>query len=306
MLIMENGNRQYEVVEGFVKLPDTVKLGYTHGVVTDSEDRVYIFNMSKDAVVVLSPEGEYIRSWGEEYAAGAHGMLLHVENGREVLYLTDVARGLVTKTTLDGELLLTIGTPDLPEFYDESRRFVPTDVAVAANGDIYVADGYGQNMIHRYNAAGERIRSWGGHGSDPGQLTCPHGVSVIVRDGQEILYVADRGNNRIQVFTMDGEHVRFVTDEMDAPCSFFQFGQELYLPDLRSRVTILDAEDRLIAHLGENKEYAAAKGWPNLAREDVRPDQFSSPHGICVDRFGSIYVAEWVEYGRVTKLKRLS
>lgn len=297
------GNRQYEADESFLKLPGGVALGYTHGIVTDEQNQVYLFNMSKDAVIVLSESGEFIRSWGEEFEAGAHGMLLNREGGIAYLYLTDVARGLVVKTTLDGETLLTIGMPDLPEYDAERRPFVPTDVAVASNGDIYIADGYGQHRVLQYDKEGKLIRSWGGYGSAPGELACPHGVSIVVRNDTEYVYVADRSNHRIQVFALNGEHVRFVTEEMDEPCSFYEHNGELYIPDLKCRVTIIDEQDRLIAHLGEDKTNAGKPDWPNLAPGSIAPGTFSSPHGVCVDSKGSIYVAEWTQHGRITKLK---
>ncbi len=296
-------NHVYKLAEGWGSLPDDIQLGYTHGIVTDAQDHVYIFNMSSHAVIKFDREGTFLGSWGEQYAEGAHGMLLHKEGGEEFLYLTDVSRRLVEKTTLDGKVLLTISTPDLPEIYDEERKFVPTDVAVAPNGDIYVSDGYGQSYVHQFDSTGKLIRSWGGKGSDPGQLNCPHGVSIDTRGSEPLVYVADRGNKRIQIFTLDGKHIRFVTEEIDAVCSFFQYKDEIYLPDLNSRVTILNKDDKLITHLGEHDAYKQ-KGWPNLDKADLIPGKFNSPHGICVDSNGDIYLAEWIIYGRITKLIR--
>lgn len=298
-----SGTHQYEIAEGWAKLPEHVVLGYTHGVVTDSQDRVYIHNMSDHSVVVFDRAGNFLNSWGEEFAAGAHGMLLNKEGDEEFLYLTDVSRGMVVKTTLDGEVLLRIGTPDLPEVYSDELKFVPTDVAVSANGDIYIADGYGQSWIHQYDAQGTLIRSWGGKGSEPGEMKCCHGISVDTRGAEPVLYVADRANNRIQIFTMDGIHIKFITEEMNSPCSFFQYQDELYLPDLLSRVTILDKNDKLIVHLGTSDAYKK-EGWPNIPISEREVDKFNSPHGICVDSHGDVYVVEWVSDGRITKLVR--
>lgn len=98
--------------------------------------------------------------------------------------------------------------------------------------------------------------------------------------------------------------MRFVEHNLDLPCSFYFFGDEVYLPDLHSRVTILDANDRLITHLGEDQQAYKQQGWPNLPKSYYRPDRFSSPHGICVDSKGNVYLAEWISDGRVTKLVR--
>jgi hypothetical protein len=177
-------------------------------------------------------------------------------------------------------------------------------VAVAPNGDVYVADGYGQYYIHRYTAEGAYVQSWGGIGSEPGKLNRPHGISVNVHGEEPEIYVADRFNNRIQVFTLDGQWKRIVDDNLDWPCSFYFHGDELYIPDLHSRVTILDRHDRLITHLGEYQQAYKKEGWPNLPESHVRPNRFSSPHGVCVDSQGHLYVAEWLQRGRVTKWAR--
>ncbi|RAV14873.1 6-bladed beta-propeller [Paenibacillus contaminans] len=303
---MGNSMRVYEIAEGWGKLPPHIKFGYTHGIVVDSKDNVYVFHTEKHPVVVFDREGNFLSSWGEElFDGGAHGFYLHSENGREVLYTTDVNKGRMVKTTLTGEVLLEIGTPDLPNIYDSERKFIPTDVCVAPNGDIYIADGYGQHYIHQYTADAAYIRSWGGLGNGVGEFLSPHGISVNIRSGEPELYIADRGNHRIQVFTLDGKHKRFIDNDMDKPDNFYFFDDELYFPDLNSRVTIFDKHDQLICHLGEDQQAYKQKGWPNLPDEYYRTDRFSSPHGVCVDSHGDVYVAEWTVNGRVTKLERV-
>ncbi|MFC5402543.1 hypothetical protein [Cohnella soli] len=303
MIQVGNGTHVYEVAEGWAKLPETMQWGYTHGVDVDSKGNVYVFHTGKPSVVKFDAEGNYLSSWGEDFQE-AHGFYLHKEGEGEFLYVTDTAGGKVVKTTLEGETILTIGTPDLPDIYDGERRFVPTDVAVAPNGDIYIADGYGQSWIHQYSANGGYIRSWGGKGSEPGLLNCPHGVSVDLRGGEPEIYVADRGNHRIQVFTPDGGFKRVIDENMDMPCSFYYYGDEVYFPDLHSRITIFDRNDKLITHLGEDQQAYKQPGWPNLDAGYYRQNRFSSPHGVCVDSDGNVFVAEWIHNGRVTKLIR--
>lgn len=304
-MYMGNSTRVYEIAEGWAKLPEHIKFGYTHGIEIDSNDNVYVFHTEKHPVVVFDRDGNFQRSFGDDlFDGGAHGFYLHVENGQEVFYTTDVKKCQMVKMTLNGEALLTIGTPDLPNIYDSERRFIPTDVCVGPNGDIYIADGYGQSWIHQYTAAGEYIRSWGGKGKGQGELACPHGISIDTRSGEPEVYVADRGNNRIQVFSLEGEFKRIITNDIDFPDNFYFFGDELYFPDLHSRVTIFDKNDKLICHLGEDQQAYKQQGWPNLPPEWYRVDKFSSPHGICVDKRGDVYVAEWTINGRVTKLVR--
>lgn len=300
-----NATHAYEVEQGWGKLPTGMEYGYTHGICVDAEDRVYIHHTGKKSVIMFDRDGHYLTSWGDEFEGGAHGFYLHRDlNGKEHLYFADTKRALVVKTTLDGEVLLRIEPPHRPDLYDAERRYIPTDVCVGPNGDIYVSDGYGQYYIHQYDAQGAYIRSWGGRGSEPGKLIEPHGISVNLRGAEPELYVADRRNHRIQVFTLDGRHKRFVEHHLDLPCSFYFWGDEVYLPDLNSRVTVLDRQDRLITHLGEDQQAYKQQGWPNLPKSYFRPDKFSSPHGVCVDSQGNVYVAEWISDGRITKLVR--
>jgi DNA-binding beta-propeller fold protein YncE len=299
-----NGTHTYMVAEGWAKLPEGFNLGYTHGIVVDKDDNVYVFHTGSPSIIKFDNDGNFLSAWGEQFEGGAHGFYLHEENGAEYLYITDTKRNQMVKLSLDGETLLTISTPDLPEIYDAQRKFIPTDVAVSPNGNIYVTDGYGQHWIHVYTATGQYIRSFGGKGSEPGHCICPHGISIDVRSGEPEVYVADRGNNRFQVFTLDGIHKRFVIDDMDKPCNFYFFGDEVYVPDLDSRVSIYDRNDRLITHLGEDQQAYKQKGWPNLELSYFRSNKFSSPHGVCVDAIGNVYVAEWTVKGRITKLIR--
>ncbi|TVY11459.1 hypothetical protein [Paenibacillus cremeus] len=303
-MIVGNGSHVYEVAEGWAKIPPQVTLGFTHGIEVDAEGNVYVFHTGTPSIVKLDANGNFLAAYGEQFEGGAHGFYLHTEGKEQFFYITHTKQGFMAKLTLDGQEVLRLGTPDLPNVYDEERKFVPTDVCVAPNGDIYVADGYGQSWIHQYDAEGRYIRSWGGKGSEPGQLKCPHGISVNLRGEEPELYVADRGNFRIQVFTMDGEHKRFILDDMDMPCSFYFDGDEVLFPDLHSRVTIFDRNDRLIMHLGEDQQAYKQQGWPNLPLDFFRTNKFSSPHGVCVDKQHNVYVAEWTQYGRITKLIR--
>jgi len=306
---MQTGNRMFrtEVVPGWGRLPDGQTYGYTHGVVVDSQDNVYILHTGKPNVAVFSSSGEWIRSWSAEGIEDhAHGLALHKEQDGEYLYITDCGLGTVVKTTLEGEVVLRLAQPDLPGIYSDEKKYKPTDAAVAPNGDIYVTDGYGQHWIHQYNAQGERIHSWGGTGSEPGKMKTPHGISVKLTNSEPELYVADRGNHRIQVFTLTGEHKRFIDHDMDMPCSFYFHGGLMLFPDLHSRVTVFDAEDdSLVAHLGEDPLAYKQPGWPNLPKDYYRENRFSSPHAVCADSKGDVYVTEWIADGRVTKLRRI-
>ena len=300
------GTHTYEMVPDWGPLPGSVRYGYTHGVVVDSRERVLIHNQSRDAVVIFDNEGRFVKSWGADFEKGAHGMFLSREGGTEFLYLADYARHIVVKTTLDGEILWTLEYPKEAGIYASEQQYKPTNVAVAPNGDFYVADGYGLSWVHQYDAKTGYIRSWGGKGSEPGKLDCPHGIWVDTRGAEPVLVVADRGNARLQKFTLDGQHAGFVTDELRRPCHFDQRGEELYIPDLHGRVTIFDRNNRLITHLGDNPDVWKRKGWPNIPHEDRTAGKFIAPHAACTDARGDLYVVEWVSDGRVTKLRRVA
>lgn len=306
-MIIGDGDHRYEVIDQWGTLPDNLEFGVTHGVVEDSEGRIFIHHAGKTrSVMIFDPDGNLLDAWGDEYAPGAHGMILNKEADGEYLYLTATNQNFMAKTTLDGEEVLRIGTPDRPEIYAEPQEFVPTETAVASTGDFYIADGYGKPWVHQYNKEGEYIRSIGGPGDAPGQLNNPHGIMIDSRTGTEYVLVSDRGNSRLQYFTLDGEYVKHVDQELRRPCTTIQYRDEIYIPDLFSRVTIFDKDDNLIAHLGDRPECWEKPGWPNLPKEDWEVGKFSSPHDLHVDGSGNIYVVEWLSEGtgKVTKLVR--
>jgi DNA-binding beta-propeller fold protein YncE len=296
----------YEWVEGWgSKLPEHVTLGYTHGVVEDSQGRIYVHHTGTPSIVVFDADGNYLSSWGDGYSAGAHGLHLSKGADGEYLYLSATGLNMVVKTTLDGQEIYRIGTPNLPEIYNDEKKFVPTETAVAPNGNVYVADGYGQPWIHQYTAKGEYVRSFGGKGSELGKLDNPHGIMIDQRGSEPMVLVADRGNHRLQYFTLDGQAVKVTEGMLRLPCTIVPYGDELYIPDLHSRVTILDKNDQLISHIGERENGWQIEGWPNIAHDLRQVGNFTSPHGMHVDGKGNIYVVEWISDGRITKLARL-
>lgn len=299
------GRHTYELVKGWGRLPEGKRFGYTHGVAVDGKGRVLIHNQSPDAVAIFDPDGNFLGSWGSGFKEGAHGMQLSREAEGEFLYFADIARHCVVKTTLDGEELWRIGYPKESGLYEAPEKFVPTNVAIAPNGDFYVTDGYGQWYIHQYNRNAEYIRSWGGRGSEPGLLACPHGIIVDIRGGEPRVLVADRGNERLQYFSLDGEYLETVSGELRRPCHFDIRGEDLLIPDLFGRVTIFDRNNHLITHLGDTPGVEYEPDYPNLPHEQRIPGKFISPHAAYWDAEGNIYVVEWISDGRVTKLRRV-
>ena len=313
--VVGSGAHTYEVQHDWGELPRNIAYGNTHGVVEDSQGRIYVHQTvhstseSSDSMVVYDAKGKFINSWGKEFKGGAHGLHIRKEGSTEFLYLCDTKRAVVVKATLDGEEVFSLGYPEMSDAYrpgaDGKRiKYSPTNLAIAANGDFYVGDGYGSSYINQYNAKGEFIRTFGGKGKDPGQLDCPHGIAVDTRGASPVLVVADRSNNRLQRFTLDGKHIDFVAGT-NLPCHFGYFKNgDVVIPDLGARVTLMDKKDQVIAHLGDD----SASKWRETRvkpRDSFTAGKFIAPHGACFDHNGNIFVVEWVEVGRVTKLRKV-
>jgi hypothetical protein len=309
LAVVGDGEHTYECIHDWGEVPASIKYGNTHGVCQDKEGRIYIKHtvgagsVKDDAIVVFDEKGKFIRSWGAEYKGGAHGLHINREGNEEFLYLADPSRHLVAKTTLEGKEIFRLGLPEESGLYENEGEYHPTNVATAPNGDFYVSDGYGKSWIHQYTSDAKYIRSFGGPGKERGQTLCSHGLIVDARGAAPTLIVADRSNRRLQIFSLEGKHLAFVKDEMRAPCHFHQRGKELLVPDLESRVTLLDANNKLIVHLGDGGHY---NGIRDKAREAFTPGKFVAPHSAYYDHDGNIFVVEWVEVGRVTKLRKVA
>lgn len=280
--------------------------GRTHGVVAADGGHIVVFRQSNPAVLIFDQAGTLLDAWGDGFN-GAHGMTLIREDGAEYLWLTDT-RGAMVKTTLGGERAMELAPPDLPVYRD--GKFSPTWVAVneerfGGNGDVWVTDGYGQSLIHRYDRRGDYLGTLSGEEGAAGRFKCPHGIWIDTRGAQPSLYIADRGNTRVQVYDTDGNFERaFGTDLLSSPCPFATDGRRLMIPELRARVTILDADGNLECRLGENEKVCSSEAWPNDTRALIGPGRFNSPHAMAVDTDGSLYVVEWMTGGRITKLAK--
>ena len=308
--IVGSGEHTYEVFHDWGELPAAIRYGNTHGVCEDSRGHIYIHHtvhktsQSPDAMVVFDENGKFVKSWGKEYRDGAHGLHIRKEGGTEFLYLCDINRHIVVKTTLEGEVVFTLGYPEESAAYGKTKiPYTPTNLAVAPNGDIYVGDGYGSSYVNQYDGKGRYIRTFGGLGSEAGQLNQPHGIWMDTRGPAPILAVADRRNYRIQTFTLDGQHIGFVPG-LRYPCHFHTLGPLMVVPELEARVSILDGKNTIVAHFGQGPDNFREVRL--LDRSAFVPGQFVAPHGACFDHAGNIFVVEWVEVGRVTKLRKIS
>jgi hypothetical protein len=313
--VVGTGDHTFEVHHDWGALPTSIQYGNTHGVCEDAQGQIYVHHTvntaseRRDTMVVFDSKGRFVRSWGREFEGGAHGLHIRKEGSREFLYLCDTKRALVAKVTTDGEAVWTLGYPKESPHYtlgadgSPATKYSPTNVAIAPNGDVYVADGYGSSYINQYDDRGTFIRTFGGKGRDAGQLDCPHGLIVDERGEAPVLLVADRGNRRLQTFTLDGKHLGF-HEGTNAPCHFHARNGVMVVPDLFARVTLIDGANAPIVHLGDN----GLDSWKELRagpREGFPNGRFVCPHGATFDHEGNLFVVEWVEAGRVTKLRRV-
>ncbi|MFN8443728.1 MAG: hypothetical protein U0175_23320 [Caldilineaceae bacterium] len=307
-LCLSVGPFSYHWQDRWASLPDSESVrndGRTHGVAVSADGRVIVFQQANPAVMIFDQHGQLIDSWGDSFP-GAHGMTLVQEGDEEFLWLTDTKTGAVVKTTLDGKTVQTIQCPPLMIY--PNGKYSPTWVAVheerfGGNGDIWVSDGYGFNFIHAYSKRGIYIDSISGAEGDAGLFKCPHAIFMDTRKPECELYIADRGNRRVQVYDVEGNFLRVFGEEfLTSPCAFATTGEYLIIPELRGRVTVLDGQDRLVGYLGNNEAVCDLLGWPNHPAHLIEAGKFNSPHGIAADQVGNLYVAEWIIGGRITRL----
>jgi len=295
--------------ENWITIPDRAMEtdGRTHGIAVSRDGRIFIFHQARPAMLVYSPAGQLLDTWGDY--EGAHGITLVEEDGREYLWLADEKRCVVHKTDLSGKVALSLDCPS-HNVYSHGGRFVPTQVAVnekrfGGNGDIWLADGYGSNLVHRFNAAGIHLSSLSGEESGL-PFRCPHGISVISVHGRRELWVADRSNKVIQVFDEFGSFQRRLgADFLISPNGFVQTREWILVPELLGRLTVINNEGSLLGVMGENRAILNDSQWPDAPACGILKGKFNSPHFAAIDQKENIFVGEWFHGGRVIKLERL-
>jgi len=296
-------------VEGWARVPIPYQSpgeGRTHGIACSRTGDVFVICQAVPSVLRFDSTGKLLDRWGEY--PGAHGLTLAEEDGREVLWVTDEFSGNVEKCSLEGKALQSLSRPGHPAY--ENTPYCPTWIAVdeirhGGQGDVWVADGYGAELVHHFRADGSYHQTLDGT-EGGGRFSCPHGLAFDTRSGHApLLYIADRGNRRFQVYDRSGRFQKLVgADFLSSPDSIVFHGTKAVVPELFGRVLILDREDRLEMTLGENPTLDhSSSGWANSASKV--PGIFNSPHACAVDESGNLYVAEWRIGGRLIKIENL-
>jgi len=270
-----------------------------HEMVQDKKGRIILLtNETKNNVLIYDRSGKLLSTWGTEYP-GAHGLTLFNENGQEVLFICDNSLHQVIKTTIDGKVLMKLDYPKETGQYTKPEEYIPTETTIAANGDIYVADGYGKDFIIQYSHKGEYIRHFGGRGEGDQFLLNAHGICIDTRHDKPVLIVTSRQQNAFKRYTMTGEFIDTISLPGAWVCRPVIRGEYLYAAVLQSQsnlwkqsgfVTILDKNNKVVSNLaGSEPVYKTA-----IPEEMYQTNKvFQYPHDVCIDDEENMYVAQW-------------
>lgn len=301
-----NGAWSFEAVPHWGELPDGKIIGPTHGgvVVDDESGLIYVSTDSELSVLVYQPDGKLLRTIAPE-CQGFHAMAIRKEAGKTAIYGAQLNGNKppqrVCKIDTDGKLLLEIPNATTGEIPGGWKGL--TAVTVAPDGSIFAATGYGANIVHKFDATGKLLKSFGSKGSDEKQFDTPHGLAIDTRFGEPRLLVADRAKLRLVHFDLEGNWIGVHASNLRLPCAVSILGDEVAVAELKARVTILDKTGTPVAFLGDNPNKAQ---WANfgVSPQDQQLGIFTAPHGLSFDKAGNLYVQDWNETGRVTKLTK--
>jgi DNA-binding beta-propeller fold protein YncE len=296
---------EYRVVPEWPRLPAGWSFGEVVGIAVDARDRAFVFCRGEHPLMIFEADGTFVGAWGEGEFVRPHGIT--IAPGGEV-WCTDDMGHTVSKFTPEGKRLLTLGVRGRPaetgidgmDYRTIARSAgpfnMPTNLAIAPSGELFISDGYGNARVHRYSADGQLLSSWGAPGDAPGHFNVPHGIAI---DRRGKVYVADRENSRIQIFSADGKLLDQWTNVSRPMQIFFDAEERAFVCELGFRagrfpfqaappppvrgacVSIFDLQGKVLARWGGGDDPCA-------------PGDFFAPHGICVDSTGSIYVGEVV------------
>ena len=276
-LVVALGERRYRVERRWCRASADEPLGFVSDLIVDSEGFVHVGHRGTDSpVLVFDPAGDFVRSWGKGVIADVHYMSI---NEDDLILLADRDAHQILAFDADGALRFSLGERHNPRLQAPFNH--PTAASMASDGDIYVSDGYGNSAVHRFSRDRALRQTWGGRGTRSGEFTTPHCVWV---DGRDRVYVADRENNRLQIFDRDGAHVAEWGDFYHPMKIFVDDCGRVFVTDQIPRISMLDAAGKLLGR---------CRGAINGA------------HGLWGDRAGNLYLAE-LPPEQVTKLTLLA
>ena len=281
------------------KMPDV------SGVAVDSHDTIYYTTRANTPVIVISPEGKYLNGFGTGLTRNAHGICI---DKNDCVYVVDGMRNCVFKFSSDGKLLSTIGVPDSPldtgvinydfrTIRQSTNSFNhPAKIAALDKGDLFIADGYGNARIHHYSSDGKFIKSWGEPGDGPGQFNVVHGVGVDNLNGD--VYVCDRENERIQIFSYDGE-LKTIWNDIWRPTDVCIRDDNVYIAELGELMFI----DNVLYTPGTRHHHSQLRVFSRAGKELARiggadsgeEGSFFSAHCVTVNHAGEVLAGESIQ-----------
>lgn len=288
MATIGTGEYKYEKVSDWPIMPKYWSFGAASDGAVNSLDEVYIFSRGKHPLTIWDTEGNFISSWGEgTFSANPHGIYIAPNDN---VWLIDRDYHIASEYSPGGELLRTLGEKLAPSPSFQGLPFnMPSGLAIASDGSMFVSDGYGGHRVHKFNAQGELLYSWGKQGSGPGEFALLHNIWV---DSRDRVIICDRENDRLQFFTTEGVFLEEWTN-MQKPGDVWISNDIIYVVEQGpgTGVSIWTLDGDLITR------------W--RGSEGSGLGTILSGHGICVDSAGSIYVAEIGEGQRVSKFIRI-
>ena len=325
-LIVGEGEHKFEVVHDWPQLPEKFTWQTTHNVAVDKSGCLYVIHEGRanlkdhPSIFVFDPEGKYIRSFGNQFQGGGHGIEIREEGGQEFLYACAYqALKTFAKMDLKGETVWQQYAPMESNVYvadeDTKRtavwgrdRFLPTNFAFLDDGGFLLVDGYGAYYVHRYDKNGKWQSCFGGVGKGEGKFNLPHGIWVDKRPGRTpSIVVCDRANHTLQCFSMDGKYLETLKG-YGLPANVDTWKNLMVVPELHARVTLLNEKNEVVARLGDDVARVTGKDGGKIRGDKTQwqDGKFVHPHDACFGQDGSIFVAEWVGTGRISKLKKFS
>lgn len=288
MAVVGSGDFKYERVPSWPKMPRYWAFGAASDAAVNSHNEIYVFSRGDHPVTIWDPEGNFISSWGEgTFSANPHGIFIAPNDN---VWLVDRDYHIATEYTPGGKPLRTLGKKLAPSPSFQGLPFnMPSGLAIAPDGNIFVSDGYGGHRVHKFSPDGKLLLSWGKQGTGPGEFALLHNIWV---DKNNRVFICDRENNRIQIFDSEGNFLEQWTD-LKSPGDIWVHNDIMYVCEQGREcgVSIWTLEGELITRWRGNE--GPGKG------------TLIGPHGICVDLGGNIYVTEIGQGNRVTKFQKV-
>lgn len=297
--IIGHGDFRYRVDKKWgIQDPTQFPVNDCHEMILDKKNRIFMTTTHpKNNILIYDRGGKILGSWGTDYP-GAHGLTISEEGEEEFLFITDPETHKVCKTTLKGRKLLEINTPREISDYKSEDQFKPTETAIAPNGDIYVADGYGLDFIIQYDKSGNYIRHFGGKGNKDDHFDCCHGIVFDSRDKNNSLLITSRSEKVFKRFTPDGKHIETINLPSCYICRPVLKNGMLYFAVIVTKdwgtydgmLAVLDENNSVISFPGGSKPIYNNS---QLIASEYDQSTFFNPHDICVDNDEDIYVPQW-------------